>query len=123
MANMQVAETILAQLGGRRFIVMTGAKNFLGDERSLSFRLPGAGGRTTDGINYVKVQLNAEDTYDLTFLRLRGVNVKHVAERKSIYNDQLQEVFTRVTGLNTSLGTMGGFPASAVKAFNNRHED
>jgi len=28
-----------------------------------------------------------------------------------------------VTGLNTSLGTMRAFPASAERAFNNRHED
>ena len=36
----QVAETILAQLGGRKFQVMTGAKYFLGGADYLQFKLP-----------------------------------------------------------------------------------
>lgn len=102
-----VATTILQQLGGRRFTAMTGAKTLVAHPAALSFRLPGTPGFVKNGINYVKVQLNAEDTYDVTFVRLRGVNFVVVHESKSVYFDQLQELFTRHTGLATSLGTMG----------------
>ena len=107
MTDMTVSKIILEQLGGHRFTVMTGAKQLTGHEKALSFRLPG-NGFAKDGINYVKIQLNAEDTYDVTFVKLRGVNFTVVKERKSIYAEDLQDVFTAVTGLKTSLGTMGG---------------
>lgn len=123
MSNLQVASTILQQLGGRRFSVMTGAKNFTGDANSLSFRLPGGGGFCKDGINYVKVTLDASDTYSVVFSRIRGRKVTVVESFTDIYADSLREVFTRATGLQTSLGMMGGFPASAMRAFNNKHED
>ena len=105
--DMTVAKTILAQLGGNRFVAMTGAKKLTSEADGLSFRLPGGGGFCKDEINYVKVSLNAEDTYDLLFLRMRGVEFKVIAEPKSVYAENLQEVFTRVTGLHTSLGTQG----------------
>lgn len=122
MADLTVANTILEQLGGGKFRAMTGAHTFTGYDKALSFRLPGGGGFCKAGINFVKVQLNAEDTYDVTFVRLRGVKYTIVAERKSIYADQLREVFTRETGLDTSLG----IPAAKQRewrAFDNRHED
>ena len=100
----QVAKTILEQLGGKRFVVMTGAKTLTSHpEGALSFRLPGGGGFTKGGINYVKVQLNALDTYDVSFLKLRGANVKHIAEEKDVYADKLQEVFRLHTGLETRM--------------------
>ena len=34
MSNMTVAKTILEQLGGNKFRMMTGAKNLAGDENS-----------------------------------------------------------------------------------------
>ena len=34
-SNQQVAQTILSQLGGKRFIAMTGCSNFLSDTHSL----------------------------------------------------------------------------------------
>lgn len=107
MADLTVANTILEQLGGRKFIVMTGARNFVGDFSGLSFRLPGAGGFCADGINYVKVTLTPNDEYDMTFSRIRGARVTQVAKHEGIYFDQLQESFTKATGLHTSLGTMG----------------
>ena len=36
MSNLTVAKTILEQLGGNKFCMMTGAKNLAGDENSLS---------------------------------------------------------------------------------------
>ena len=37
--DMRVAETILSQLGGNRFRVMTGAKNFAATDNSLRMRI------------------------------------------------------------------------------------
>ena len=103
---MIVAQTILEQLGGRRFAVMTGARNFAGDENSLSFRLPGAGGYCREGINYVRISLNGLDLYDVTYSRIRGHKVTTINESAGLYADMLQADIERVTGLCTSLGTM-----------------
>jgi hypothetical protein len=107
MSDQTVAKTILEQLGGRKFIVMTGARNLIGASGNLSFRLPGAGGFCNDGINHVVITLTPNDEYDMTFSRLRGMKVTQVAKYEGVYFDQLQELFTKATGLATSLGTMG----------------
>jgi hypothetical protein len=39
MTDLTVAKTILAQLGGERFVMMTGATNFVGGADSLAFRV------------------------------------------------------------------------------------
>lgn len=39
MTDMTVSQTILSQLGGNRFIAMTGSKNFVGSDDALSFKL------------------------------------------------------------------------------------
>lgn len=101
--TLEVAQTILQQLGGRKFIAMTGARNFLGDANSLSFRLPGGGGFCKDGINYVKITLDANDTYSMDFRKIRGSQVKSVDVFSGLYFDMLQETFARITGLRVSL--------------------
>jgi hypothetical protein len=93
------AATILEQLGGRRFAFMTGARNFIGSENALSFRLPGAGGFCKDGINAVRVVLDPSDTYTVTFSRVRGTKVTTVAEHADIYCEQLADLVSRTTGL------------------------
>lgn len=94
-----VAKEILSQLGGNRFVAMTGAKNLVDGGKYLAFKLPRAKG----GINYVKVTLTSMDLYDLEFGRIRNMEYKVVKELKGIYNDQLQSIFTQVTGLHTRL--------------------
>jgi hypothetical protein len=94
------AEEVLQQLGGRRFIAMTGAKNFVKNDKdkSITFKIP----RAKDGITHVMITLNASDTYTVNFLSIRGNNIKQKPV-KGVYNDQLQSVFTQYTGLYTSL--------------------
>lgn len=103
MSNPTVAQTILQQLGGRRFITMTGARDFVAGEFFLLFRLPTRFAR--DGINKVKVILDPSDTYTLEFLKCNFNNheYKIVAKRENVYDDLLQSIFTEVTGLDTSL--------------------
>jgi hypothetical protein len=95
------AEEVLKQLGGRKFLAMTGAKNFVKDdkERQIMFKLP----KAKSGINFVRITLTSMDVYNVEFISLRGTNIKTVATEKGVYNDQLQSVFTKHTGLYTSL--------------------
>ena len=99
--SLQVAKTILEQLGGRRFIAMTGAKNFLGSERSLSFRLPSYFAR--NGINAIRITLAANDTYTVEFSKIRGTKFTAVSTHEGIYWDGLAALFTAETGLFTTL--------------------
>ena len=100
----QVAKTILEQLGGGKFRAMTGAKHFLSIPEgcgALSFQLP------SRKINYVKITLNGGDLYDLEFSRIAGPKKmfakKVVSEHRDVFADQLQDIFTEATGLDTHL--------------------
>lgn len=104
--DLTVAQTILAQLGSH-FRLVTGAKDFVGSANALTFRLPGAGGFTKFGINKVQIRLNVFDTYDIDFYRVRKHVSTHIAYKEGVYADRLRDVFTDVTGLRTSLGTLG----------------
>lgn len=103
--NPAVAQTILQQLGGGKFVAMTGAKNLGHTANSLQFRLPANFAK--DGINFVRVTLNGRDLYDVEFGKLRGVKYSVIKIDKNIYADMLADLFTRRTGLDTSLGSMG----------------
>lgn len=106
--NTTVATTILQQLGGGRFVTMTGAKHVFSDGDALVFQLPRNFAK--DGINAVRVQLEADDTYTVTFTKIgtarTGYASKIVARHENVYADSLRQVFTSTTGLETSLGTM-----------------
>ena len=97
---MTVAQTILSQLGGGKFVVMTGAKNLADYGNALGFKIP----RNKSKANYVKITLTPADLYDIEFMRLdvrTGFTVLHKVE--GAYNDMLQSVFTDYTGMYTSL--------------------
>ena len=97
---MSIAKTILEQLGGNKFRVMTGAKNLMGFENGLVMKL----GRNSSNSNYLKITLNSMDTYDMEFAKLtRMGEKKSVTEYNNIYNDMLRSVFTEHTGMYTSL--------------------
>ena len=96
----QVAETILAQLGGRQFIAMCGIKNLIARPTSLQFTV---GSGTKTGCNRVVVTLQDDDTYTVEFWLV----TKHAALRLSahceVYCDMLQDLFERETGFYTTL--------------------
>ena len=101
MDRTRIARTIIDQLGGGRFQVMTGAKNFMALDSGLSFKLPSS--FAVNGINYVRVTLTPMDDYTVEFMRVRGLKVTTVNTREGVYCDVLAEVFERVTGLRTRL--------------------
>ena len=97
--NKSVAVEILKQLGGNRFIAMTGAKHLACDNNSMSCKIM----RNSMKVTHIKITLNSKYTYDMKFYSIRGASFKVKSEANGVYNDMLQATFTRHTGLNTSL--------------------
>lgn len=103
MNTQQVAETILDQLGGHRFVIMTGAKNFVSGDKDgvpyLSMRLPRN--------HHMTIKLDPSDTYTMEYVKITTRNFtfkKTVIEESShVYCDMLQHEFTRMTGFYTYL--------------------
>ena len=98
---MSIANTILDQIGGARFILMTGAKNLVNHGNALSFKLPAKFAK--DGINYVKITLNGLDLYDVEYGKIKKFEYKLLSTSEGLYFDMLKEDFTAKTGLHTSL--------------------
>ncbi len=99
--DLTVPTLILTQLGGQRFKTMTGAASFAGDETMLSFRLkPGITKHRAWGM---RIYLDPTDTYRLELLKMRDFAVEIVDQREGVYEDDLQSVFTEMTGLDTHL--------------------
>ena len=122
--NQKIASIILQQLGGRRFVTMTGARCLVAINNGLRFKA-----------NMVSIVLRGDDTYTMTFLYVRnppnpysllakyigrGMDpvtvqrkikqqsdpdkmVQTLKEYKGIYCDQLEELFRDYTKLNTRL--------------------
>lgn len=113
MYQNSVPEIILDQLGGNRFLVMTGCHHLLGDTDSLSMKIP----RNASRANHLKITLKPDDTYRMEFRRYRDgcfsvrngkcYQTKAINETvqtfDGVYFDQLQSLFTSVTGMYTSL--------------------
>lgn len=107
-----VTNTIFAQMGGQRFISMTGAHSFVRGcadtgEFFLQFKLPGK--MCKDGINLVRITLTPLDVYKVTFNRVshdykEGLHAEPVCEHDFIYADGLEDIISEVTGLTTRLG-------------------
>lgn len=96
-----IAAEILNQLGGSRFVAMTGAKMFAHDAGSLRFRLPSR--FATAGINFVKITLTAGDDYAIEYGKVWGLNYKAIATQTGIYADTLRASFKAATGLDCTL--------------------
>jgi len=96
MQTLEIAETILEQLGGKRFVAMTGARQLVGAAfegvGSLRFRIPG---------KIVVIMLTAMDDYTMTIYDAKGPRI--ISERVGVYCDNLVDVFTSETGLRVRL--------------------
>lgn len=104
--EVQVYKEILNQLGGNRFLAMTGSKNLVYSSENpnwLSMRLT----RNKIGAQFLKIELTVMDTYTMTFSKNVKVGysetLKVLKVYENVYNEDLQEIFTSVTGLNTHL--------------------
>jgi len=93
----QVAQTIANQIGKRAFLMM-GAGPLIADGNTLRFRIKGC-----HKINMIKITPQGSDTYKMEFLKVRGFEVKTVAEWEDAYDDMLHSVIESETGLRLSL--------------------
>lgn len=111
MVDMTVANEILRQLGGNKFLIMTGANHLIRDTYSLSMKLP----RNMSKANRLTIELQADDTYKMRFRKhtpdrlnkktfeFKPGKIEDIKVFDSVYYDQLQELFTSVTGMYTHL--------------------
>jgi hypothetical protein len=96
MNNVEVATTILNQLGGKRFIAFTGSTNFAAVNKALIMKLKKNQSKAT----HLRIQLNSLDLYDVHFIKA-GKQLQEVRVYNNVYCDQLQEIFCSVTGFYT----------------------
>lgn len=101
-ANLTLNQLALANNGMNRLISMIGAKNFAkcDDENFVSFKfMRGAANKA----NYIKIRLNAADTYDIEFGKIHGLNYRVISTHEGVYNDMLFGIFQDETKLALKL--------------------
>lgn len=95
--NKMNAQSLINQLGGNKFIVMTGAKNFVAGESVLMFNI-GRGAKS--GINKIRIELK-NDLYNVFFYNMRKAQYQ-VSQFENVYAENLTSLFTKETGFVTS---------------------
>ena len=96
-----IAQTILQQIGGRRFTAMTGSRDFIDMGNGLRMSLA----RNKTSAN--RLDIIWADLYNMRFYRRTfskktfESRTKDIAIHEGIYFDMLEEMFTMVTGLYT----------------------
>lgn len=97
--TLEVANTIKGQIGNRA-LFMLGAKNFLGSENALTFKISGSPKR----VSHIRVTLEPMDTYLVEFIRCHGTKLPvTLASRDGVHADSLVSVIENETALRTSL--------------------
>ncbi len=93
-----IAYEIARQIGNRAFIMMGSGGSVCSSERGLTFKVKGS-----KAFTHVRITLNADDTYKVSFYKFRGVNCVAVKDVDGIYVAQLRSVISENTGLALSL--------------------
>lgn len=111
MSDLTVAKAVLERLGGGQFLALTGCKNLVGGDRSLSMRLS----KNKSKANRMTVTLEADDTYTVEFVRetmprLSSKTFEYteggrevMLRREGVYRDMLKDLFEEATGLYVTL--------------------
>lgn len=113
MTKIEIANTIIEQLGGKaRLNAMISARNFIALESGLQFNFSGS-----RKYNRCQIILNGSDLYDLKFFKIPILNAsasteavnryfekkekskEPVAEYNGVFCDTLVEIFEQETGL------------------------
>lgn len=99
-ADLTVAETILSQLGGpSRLAAMCGCKDFVGDAKSVYFKV----GTNAKKITACSVLLDLDDTYTVIFYVGHGLKLREASAHPGVYCDMLRPLFESQTGMYLSL--------------------
>jgi len=97
---MTTANTIYSQLGGNKFTAMTGTYNFVDMGNGLAMTLR----KNNANAKYLTIKLNASDLYEVEFFSLdKNLNKKIKQQIENVSCDMLQNIFTKITGLNVKL--------------------
>ena len=112
-------QDILEQIGGNKFLIMTGSRvKYYGYDKNGYAYLRLELSKNQSKAKLLKIQLNSKDLYNMTFSKIKktlnkkysalGIKVydediENIKTIKDVYCDQLQEVFTKVTGMYTKL--------------------
>jgi len=92
-------QTTINQLGGYgRLTAMTGARNFIDHGNALSFKFKGS-----RKANYVKIELDPSDTYNVTFGKIRKYELTKERTFEGVHATMLRRLFEQVTGLYLTL--------------------
>lgn len=98
--NEQIAQEILNQLGGKRFLAMTGAKNLAFDGPALTMHLT----KNKAKAKYLRIELTDLDLYNVIFRKDgKDFTFPEVARYDGIEVCQLRDIYTDVTGHYLSL--------------------
>lgn len=100
LTESQIAKTIMQQMGGRRAMMMIGAKNLTSLDRGLAFSWPN---RQRSRGNYVEITLTGRDDYDMEFFNVSKKGKKSVKRFPGLYFDQLVPTFEGHTGWYMSM--------------------
>ena len=99
-----IAQTILQQIGGKRFTAMTGSRDYINMGNGLRMSLA----RNKTSANRLDIIYDAgADLYNMRFYRRTfskktfECRTRDIAVHEGIYFDMLEEMFTMVTGLYT----------------------
>jgi stage III sporulation protein SpoIIIAA len=97
--KMTTTAQILNQLGGNKFIAMTGATCY-SDNNGNTLVAKFKGSRIA---NIMYVTLNENDTYDVKICKYKNLDVKVIKAVTGAYAEMLKPLFETTTGLRTSL--------------------
>ena len=112
-------QDIFQQIGGNKFLAMTGSKvKYYGYDKNGYVYLMIQLSKNQSKSQFLKIQLNGKDLYNMEFTRIKktlnkeylAIGIKIYDEAieiiktyEDIYCDQLQEIFTDITGMYTRL--------------------
>ena len=111
MTSTEIAKTIMSQIGGNKFTVMTGSKKIIALDNGVRMTLA----RNISGANRLEITLNGLDLYNVRFYKYTPARlnkktytftdekIEEIAEFNDVYWDNLQDIFTQVTGMYTRL--------------------
>ncbi len=99
---MKPYEIILEQLGGNKFVAMTGAKLMHDGDYILIAKIKGS-----RIYNQISIFLNGLDLYDITFKKIGTIktNFRTIVEKiyKDVYAENMKNIIESETGLYISL--------------------
>jgi hypothetical protein len=94
------SDALLDTLGIGRFVYLSGAREFVLKEGSVSFKLPSNFAKK--GINEITIQLIADALYDVSFSRVRKLARIEVFIDREVSSENVREVLAQRTGLRIS---------------------